>query len=408
MRRNALVLSLTALLFFFFVGTALAQDPVFGITVPLTGAYAAMAEDMQKGAMLALEEINAAGGVMGKEAKMIVRDSQLKADVALRHYKDMVENEGVKFIGGSLSGSISLVANEYACKNNLVYIAFCHTSVPVGREFCGNGFGAAVIPYQSAATLGNFAFNKLGKKWMSLTADYRWGHDNLASWLVNGEKYGAEFLGNIYHPIGTRDFSAFIPQILAKKPELLVLTNFGTDQTSAIKQFAELGLTQKIPVVISKTHIISIKEIGKAYNENCYGATTFFYKLQDKYPEAKEFVKTWWDKYGQPPSQDGECAYVATKAMFTAMNKAETLDDVDKVIKTLETMDIHSPKGITNFRECDHARMQSICVIQGKGDKAKDWDLAELVAEVPYTDTLESCENNKNDVPYGKVKLPGK
>jgi branched-chain amino acid transport system substrate-binding protein len=163
-----------------------------------------------------------------------------------------------------------------------------------------------------------------------------------------------------------------------------------------------------MPVVISKTHIISIKEIGSAYNENCYGATTFYWALENKYPAAKKFVKTFWDKYGAPPSQDGECAYVATKSLFEAMRKAGTTEDVDKVIKTLTTMKLDTPKGEEQFRACDHVRMQSICVIRGKGAKAKGWDVADIVAEVPYTETLQSCENNKKDIPYGQVKLPGK
>ncbi len=388
-------------------GAALADGAVFGTAVPLTGPYAAMAEDMKKGSLMALEEINAAGGVMGKPAKVIVRDSMLKGDVALRHFKDMA-GQGVKFIGGNLSGGISLVANEYACKNHLLYIAYCHTSLPLGKEFCGWGFTAAVIPYQTTAALANFAFNKLGKKWVSITADYRWGHDILGGWLVNSKKYGGEFLGNIYHPLGTRDFSTYIPKILALKPDFIVLSNYGTDQTSAIKQFAELGLTKKLPVVISKTHIVTIKETGKAYNENVYGSVTFYWGLQDKYPEAKKFVQKFWKKYGQPPSADGEAAYVATKSLFTAMNKTKTTTDVKKVIKELVTMKLHTPKGINRFRACDHVREQSVLVVQGKGAKAKGWDVATVVAEVPYTETLQSCENNKKDIPYGAVKLPGK
>lgn len=390
------------------VGSALAAGgAVFGTAVPLTGPYAAMAEDMKKGSLLALEEINAAGGVMGKPARVIVRDSMLKGDVALRHFKEMA-GEGIKFIGGNLSGGISLVANEYACKNQLLYMAYCHTSLPVGKEFCGWGFTAAVIPYQTTAALANFAFNKLGKKWVSLTADYRWGHDILAGWMVNSKKYGGQFKGNIYHPLGTRDYSAFIPKILAAKPDFIVLNNYGSDQTNSIKQFAELGLTKKIPVVISKTHIVNMKETGAAYNNNVYGSVTFYWGLQDKYPAAKKFVKKFWDKYGQPPSADGEAAYVATKALFTAMNKTKTTTDVKKVIKELVTMKLDTPKGVNRFRACDHVREQSILVVQGKGAAAKGWDLAKVVAEVPYTKTLESCANNKKDVPYGQVKLPGK
>jgi ABC-type branched-subunit amino acid transport system substrate-binding protein len=200
MKRLGVTIMSIFFLFAFTAGAAMAAGAKFGIAVPLTGPYAAMAEDMKKGALLALDEINASGGVLGQPAEVIVRDSQLKGDVALRHFKDMADSLGIRFIGGNLSGGISLVANEYACKNHLLYMSFCHTSLPVGKEFCGYGFTAAVIPYQTPSALANYAFTKLGKKWMSLTADYRWGHDILAGWMVNSEKYGGQFLGNIYHP----------------------------------------------------------------------------------------------------------------------------------------------------------------------------------------------------------------
>jgi branched-chain amino acid transport system substrate-binding protein len=392
----------------FLAGIVLAQEARLGVAIPLTGPYAAQANDMKNGALFAMEEINKGGGVLGKPVEVIIRDSQLKGDVALRQFKDMAAQDQVKVIGGNLSGSISLVANEYACKNNLLYMSFCHTSLSVGKEFCGSGFTAAVIPYQTGAALANFAFKKLGKKFFVLTADYRWGHDNLASWLANASKYGGEFLGNVYVPLGTQDYSAYVPQILAKKPDFLVLTNYGTMQTSAVKQFTELGLSQKIPIVISKTHLITIKEAGAAYNENVYGAVTYYWKLEDKYPDSKPIVKAYQEKYGMPPSADGECAYVATKAVFQAMNKAGTVDDVPKLIKELETMPLSTLKAPGKFRACDHVREQSVVILRGKGAKASGWDVAEVVAEVPYSETLESCENNKADVPYGQIQLPGK
>ena len=408
MKKTIAMIGSILILCSFLAGGALAEEAVFGVAIPLTGPYAAQANDMKNGALFAMEEINKAGGVLGKPAKVIIRDTQLKGDVALRQFKDMVSQDDVKIIGGNLSGSISLVANEFACKNNLLYMCYCHTSLPVGDEFCGNGFTAAVIPYQPSAALAKFAFKELGKKFFVLTADYRWGHDNLASWMVNAMKYGGEFLGNIYVPLGTQDYSAYVPQILAAKPDFIVLTNYGTMQTSAVKQFAEFGISQKIPLVISKTHLITIKESGAAYHENVYGAVTYYWKLEDKYPDSKPMVKAYIEKYGMPPSADGECAYVATKAIFQAMNKVGSTTDVPKLIKELETMSLSTLKGPGKFRACDHVREQSVVILKGKGAKASGWDVAEVVAEIPYSETLESCENNKANKPYGDVKLPGK
>jgi branched-chain amino acid transport system substrate-binding protein len=408
MKRSIIIAAAFFLLFGLGMGNALAKEAVFGVAIPLTGPYAAQANDMKNGALFALEEINKAGGVLGEPARVVIRDTQLKGDVALRRFKDLVAGENTKFIGGNLSGSISLVANEYACKNDLLYMSFCHTSVPVGKEFCGNGFTAAVIPYQTAAALASYAFKNFGKKFFVLTADYRWGHDNLASWLVNAKKYGGEFVGNIYVPLGTMDYSAYVPQILAANPDFLVLSNYGTMQTAAVKQFAELGISRKFPVVISKTHLITIKECGAAYHDNVYGAVTYYWKLQENYPGTDVMIRAYEQKYGMPPSADGECAYVATKALFSAIDKAQSVDDVPKVIRILENMEYPTLKGTGSFRACDHVRQQSIVIVKGKGPKARGWDVADVVTEVPHSETLQSCENNRADVPYGSVKLPGK
>lgn len=387
---------------------ALANEAHLGIVLPLSGPYAAMARDMKNGAMLATEEINQSGGVLGAPAQLILKDSQLKADIALRRIKEMVEENKLIVIGGNLSSAISLVINEYACKNGLLYMSYCYNSLPMGKEFCGNGFTSAVIPYQNPAALARYAFNNLGKTWMSLSADYRGFHDMMASWIYNSEKFGGKFLGNIYHPLGTRDFSPYIPRILAVNPDILVLNNYGADQIAAIKQFAQLGLTEKMKIVISKTHLHIAKECGKSYDSNTYGGATYYWDMKTGDRANEKFVKAYMARFNMPPSADAEAAYVGTKAVWKAFIKSGTSASVDTLIKTLTSMIIQTPKGDERFRACDHAREQSILVLRGRGADAADWKVFEVVEEVPWHETLQSCENNRNDLPYGKVPIPAK
>jgi len=408
MTKKLAVIAIILLMPLMLSGQALAKEARFGIVLPLSGPYAAMAQEMKNGALLATEEINQSGGVLGAPAKLIVKDSQLKADIALRRVKEMVENDKLTVIGGNLSGAISLVINEYACKNGLLYMSYCYNSLPVGKEYCGKGFTSAVIPYQNPAALASYAFKNLGKTWMSLSADYRGFHDMMASWIYNSDKLGAKFLGNIYHPLGTRDFSAYIPAILAKKPDILVLNNYGADQIAAIKQFAQMGLTKKIKIVISKTHLHIAKEAGKAYDQNTYGGATYYWDMQTKGGANKKFVQAFKSKFGTPPSADAEAAYVGTKAVWEAMKKSGTASDVATLINTLAKMPINTPKGEERFRACDHARQQSILVLRGKGAASKGWNVFQVVDEVPWQDTLQSCANNQKNLPYGKVPIPGK
>ncbi len=407
MKRLFVILGLLSTILLF-GSTYAAEQAQLGMTIPLSGAYGAFAVDMKRGAEMAVEEVNAAGGLFGKPVKLYIRDSELKSDVALRRFKEMTEKYNLKVIIGSLSGGISLVVNEWACKNKLLYMSFCHTSIPWYKEFCGYGFGAGLVPFQSGQAMAKYSFKNLGKKWMFIGYDYRWGWDNLRGWLAESEKEGAEFKGAIYLPIGTPDFSAFIPQIMQKKPDVLAMAVAGKSLVSAIKQFAEVGLTKKVKIALCKGQIIDFKELGPLCDQNIYGASTFYWKLQDYYENARPFVTKFKDKYGRIPTADADSAYVGTRAVLEAMRQTGTATDVPKLISFLKGFAFQYNKEPEAFRACDQARTQSIFILRGKGQQAKGWDVADIVTQIPYWDTMQTCENNAKGFPYAQIKLPGK
>ena len=111
-------------------------------------------------------------------------------------------------------------------------------------------------------------------------------------------------------------------------------------------------------------------------------------------------------KFGQPLEQDGESGYVATNVLFMAMQKANTVTDKEKIIAAMEGLKYTLTKGPEYVRACDHQRVQSYLLIRGKGKKAKNWDLAEIVAEIPGDSIIMSCEDNAKKLPFANIKLP--
>ncbi|MBU4575580.1 MAG: ABC transporter substrate-binding protein [Desulfarculus sp.] len=409
--KRCLVLTLLAgLCALAFASTAPAAPPAdVGWEFPLSGPYGAYAEEMKRGVEMAVDEWNAKGGVLGKPVKVLVRDSELKADVALRRMKEYVDS-GINIIGGNLSGGISMVINQWANKNKVLYMSTCHNSLGQGKDWGYYGFTTGIKSYMTGAALADFAFEKLGKKWMVIAADYRWGHDQVAAFLYKSKQVGGEFLGAIYTPIGTRDFSAYVPQILAKKPDFLVLSVFGSDLVSAIKQFGELGLSQRVKLALPKTAMPIMKECGASYNENVYGAATWYWTLYKKYPNAKPFVDSYTKKFGRPPDADADSGYVGAYTLFMAMEKAGTRTDVAKIIPALEGLKWNLNHGPEEFRKCDHVRTQTVVILQGLGTKAKGWDQAKVIAEVPPSKTMLPCDVDRADTVYGPIRdhLPGK
>ena len=343
---------------------------------------------------------------LGHKIVWVSRDDQLNGAVALRRAKELVEEEKCDFIGGTLSGAISLAINEFACKNKIPYVAYCQSDMVLGTDQCKFGAGFMVIPYSAALAVSKYAFQNLGKKWFAITADYRWGHSLLEGWMWQSEQMGGQFLGNVYVPLGTSDFSTYYAKIMAANPDFIVMNNLGSDQTAAIKQANELGLTKKMKIVCSKTAMHTIKELGSTYDENVMGGMTFFWKLQDKYPTSKKFVESYMKKFGDPVEQDGESGYVATNVLFMAIEKAGTVTDKEKIMKAMEGIKYELTKGPEYVRACDRQRVQSYLLVKGKGDKAKDWDIADIIAEIPGEDILMSCEDNAKKLPFSKIKLP--
>ena len=408
MKKTCWVIGSIFLLIFMLPAAAPAK-PVAAFLFPLSGPFSAMGTDMRNGSEVALQEINATGGVLGKPAEVVVGDDEFKAPVAIRKYKEMVDGAGIKVIGGTLSGGIAVAVNEWACKSKVLYMSFCHSSLPLGKERCGYGVMTGLIPYQSGVATAKYSFQNLGKTWMMVTQDYRFGHDELAAWLTVSEKMGGKFLGNIYSPLGQVDYSAHIPKIAATNPDILVINVYGQSMDAIIKQLGEAGLTtKKMKFVIPKSHLYSIKAAGAFYNENFYGGHGFYWTLQDKYPKAKKFVEAYEKKHGIVPSQDAELGYTGTLALFEAMKKAGTTTDVDKLIATLKGFKVESVKGTEEIRACDQVRLSSWIIVRGIGAKASGRNFGEVVAEIPWQETMESCENNIKDTPYGSVKLPGK
>jgi len=285
-------------------------------------------------------------------------------------------------------------------------MAYCQSDMVLGSDLNKYGFAFMVIPYSAALATSKYAFDNLGKKWFAVTADYRWGQSLLEGWLWQSQQMKAEFLGNVYAPLGATDFSTYFAKIMAAKPEILVMNNLGADQTAAIKQASELGLTRKMKIVCSKTALGTMKAVGAAYDENVFGGMTFYWGLRDKYPTAKKFMDTYMKKYGQPIEQDGESGYVATNVLFMAMEKAKTVTDKEKITTAIEGLKYSLTKGPEYIRACDHQRVQSYVLLKGKGRKAKDWDLAEIIAEIPGESIIMSCQDNAQKMPFAGITLP--
>ena len=383
-----------ASVFFFYPPKVSAENFKVGFIAPLSGPYATEAGHMKMGAMMAVDEINAKGGVLGRKVDLIARDDRLNPAEGERKAKELVEQEGVKYIAGALSSAVQMAINNYTKQVKVMYVSLSASDEIVKvPDFSNYTFHEYMTVYMINYPLGNYAFNnKLGKKFYILLADYGFGHQNLAdmSKVINAR--GGEIIGTARHPLGTSDFTTFLPKILAAKPDILYLANYGKDQINFLKQAFSFGFHKQMRILTAGTSLTMAKEIGPEAMEGVYSLIVFYWELEDSIPQAKKANQEFRKRAGMPLTEFGATGYSGVLEMLEGINRAGT-DNVEQVIKAMEGHEYSHYKGPQKWRKCDHQSIQDVYVYMGKkrSEITREWDLFKIVDKGSGEGIMQTC-----------------
>src|SRR5713101_7581740 len=215
-------------------------DPVrIGCPLPLTGPFAALAADMQRGAQLAVDELNAKGGIMSRKVEVLFRDDQLKPAVGAQRTKELIENEKCLFIVGGLAAHVQMAINEQTKKSKVLFISTSQSDeISAKPDTSPITFHEALNPTITGRVVGGWAMKNLGKKYWIVYADYAWGKQNNTVFTDVITKGGGTVLGSTPYPLGKPEFSAHLPRIQAAKPDVLLGAVPGADGVAFLKQVA--------------------------------------------------------------------------------------------------------------------------------------------------------------------------
>ena len=366
--------------FHFVRNTQAASGPFkVGFPIPLTGPYGTEALDQQAGAELAIAEINADGGVMGRKVELIVRDTKLKAAEAARRAKELLEAEKVELISGCLSASNQLAVNQLAKEHGVPYVSVSQANEITQRQ--DNSvytYHEAMNPHMTTQAVGEWVGKNFGKRWYYLTSDYAYGWQMTDGFKRKGKEFGAVDVGETKHPLGTSDYSSYMPRILAAKPDVLLLNNFGKDQLNSIKQATAFGLKKKMQLICPI--ILMSARIGAGWEayDGVAGGTSFDWGLD--IPTSKKFVSSFQKMHGRPPIDYAGYAYGGIKEMLMAIIRAKSQDPV-AIAEAIEGRNYDNYKGNQWWRPCDHQSQQDVFIVRSKKDTAK-YDVFEHVATV--------------------------
>ena len=367
---------------FHFVRLARAQDtgPVkVGFPIPLTGPYGTEAKDQQAGAELAIAQINAKGGILGRKVELLVRDTKLNAAEAARRAKELIESEGVHLMSGVLSAANQLAVNEQCKLRGIPYMSISQANEITQRpDNSIYTYHEALDPHMTTQAVGEYVAKKYGKKWYFLTSDYAYGWQMTDGFIRRGKEYGAKSVGETKHPLGTSDYSSYMPRVLAAKPDVLFLDNFGKDQINSVKQATAFGLKKKMQIVCPILLMSSRLGGGEEAFDGVIGGASFYWEM--KHPTAKEFADAFQKANGRPPIDYAGYAYSGVKEMLMGVDRAGSLDPV-KLAEAIEGRTYDNYKGPQWWRPCDHQSQQDVFIIKSKKAKA-EYDVFQIIETV--------------------------
>lgn len=305
---------------------AMAQEEVLiGHFAAMTGATASFGTSCDEGARLALDEINAAGGVLGgRPIKLITEDDQSRPDEAPTAIQKLIDQYKVVAVLGEVASSNSLAAAPFAQRARIPMLSPASTNPKVTQV--GNYiFRACFIdPFQGGA-MATYATDTLKMKRIAILYDVKSDYSTgLREFFINTAKaHGAEIVADESFGAGDVDFKAQLTNIRKANPDGIYCPGYYNEVGLICRQARELGLT--IPLMggdgwdSEKTF-----EIGRDAVNGCY--FTNHYSPEEDRPEVKKFVDGFKAKYGRVPDAMAILGYDAMKMMADAINRAGNTD----------------------------------------------------------------------------------
>ena len=315
----------------------------------------------KEGIAMALDEINGAGGVLGRPLEFVFRDDKLKPDEAVKMARELIFQERVDFLSGCISSAVGLALSEFAKESEVLYFAsHCQTTALTwdkGHKYVAHTTNNTAM-YTRA--LAKVAATYPYTRWALIAPDYEYGHDlwNHFWGYLKALKPNAELVQQNWPKLGEPDHSAYITALLQSGAEAFFSGVWGAQEIAFVKQGKPYGLFEKLAYF--SPAIGNPDELDPLGKEAPVGAISNGFPwydagLQKQHPTLSEWVKKYQDRTGgQEPKLGSSWGYATTYIVAEAIKRAGAVDP-DKVIGVLDQgFEMAFPWGTVVMRGCDH------------------------------------------------------
>lgn len=296
-----------------------------GHLTPKSGFLGQLGAKDLAGTKFAINEINASGGLLGREIELTSEDS-VDPGVAVQKATNLVEDEKVDALFGEISSASGLAIAAIADRSKTVYFnTGWNSNEGRGKQCSRYVYHADGNNTMYVSTVGQWVGEQDASEHYMLTADYAFGHDLRKETLrlVKGRAGGGKLVGDELVPTGSRDYTSYIRKMSAAKPDAVFLNLAGEDQTTFLKQY-----TQEYGAPFQVTGgVMDTVQFWAAGAQNLTGVWPATYYHQLDTPANQEFVQRWRKAHNNtPPDNQAWQSYIAVKVWAEAVEKAGELE----------------------------------------------------------------------------------
>jgi len=372
------------------------EEPVkIGLDNPLTGTYAAPGKNELVGCQLAIEQINAKGGILGRQVELLVEDSTSgEAGTAVQKARKLIERDQVNFLVGNVNSALALAMGGVSYEKGILHIVpGGHTDGITGASCHWNVFRVCNTTTMEANAVTSALIKNVGKKWYYITPDYAFGHTLQDALEKASTKMGGTKVGGDLTPLGTTDFSSYLIKAQSANPDIIMFLVQGDDMINALKQAVQFGLDKKLHLAGAQQELESLEGLPP---EARIGTWVFeWYWKQADNPHVKDFVAAIRKKTGKVPTARTWFGYTSIWSCALAANEAKSLNAV-KMAKALGGMKLPPEVGLMPnppfFHEKTHQLITTLFVGNAQSKGSDPEDLFNVTQLVKGTDAAASPE----------------
>jgi branched-chain amino acid transport system substrate-binding protein len=359
-----------------FVISARAADTVkIGLDNPFTGTYAELGKNEQIGCQLAIEEINAKGGILGRKVELLSEDStSADTGTAVQKARKLLQRDKVDFLLGNVNSAMALATGEVSNEFKTLHIVTGgHTDAVTGKDCHWNVFRVCNTTRMETNSVASTLASKYGKKWYFITPDYAFGHTLQQGFEAYLKANGGTEVGASLTPLGATDYSSYLIQAQSANPDVIIFLTAGQDAVNSLKQAVQFGLDKRFHIAGAQQELEVLNGLPP---EARIGTWVFeWYWNQPNIKGLPEFIAAIRKRTGgKVPTARHWFGYASAWTCALIANEKKTLDGVT-LAKSLEGFalppEIALMPNKTYYRAGDHQLMPTLYVghAVAKGEK---------------------------------------